>query len=176
MSVFNNLSLYIRCMKLTHLSFLLIACALSLPVAAQKAPAAASSAAVAAPTAGQRQAAEAFLNTMYSEESFNQLIEQTLATQLKLHPEAQAYETEMRAFFRKYLNWASLKPDMVEIYAREFTEPELRELTRFYQTPTGRKAAAKMPTLMQTGMEMGQRRVQEHLPELQKVIMEKAGK
>ncbi len=45
----------------------------------------------------------------------------------------------MKALFAKYMNWASLKDDMVKIYMAEFTAPELKELTAFYQTPVGKK-------------------------------------
>jgi hypothetical protein len=72
------------------------------------------------------------------------------------------------------LSWAALKPDLAEVYAREFTEPELRELLRFYQSPIGKKASSKIPALMQMGMEIGQRHVQEHMPELQKILQDKA--
>jgi hypothetical protein len=161
-------------MKLYRLLFLLVTCAGWLPVAAQGTIAAAS-AAPAPITPGQRQAAASLLNAIYSEGSFDQLIEQVLVSQLKEHPEAKPYENEMRAFFKKYMSWSSLKGEMAEVYAREYTEAELLDIKRFYESPTGRKAAAKMPMLMQKGMELGQRRVQEHLPELQKAIADKMG-
>ena len=44
---------------------------------------------------------------------------------------------------------------MVELYARHFTDQEVRDLIDFYQTPTGRKTIAVMPTLMQESMEVG---------------------
>ncbi len=128
------------------------------------------------PTASQRQAAEALLSTIYTEESFNKLIDSTVEGQLKLHPELQRFQAEMFSFIRKYMSWSVLKPEMAAMYAQEFTEPELLELTHFYQSPVGRKAAAKLPVLMQSGMAIGQRHVQEHLPELEKMIKEKQAK
>jgi hypothetical protein len=159
-------------MKTCLLFCLLIACASWLPAAAQSTTT--NSSATATPiTVGQRQAADKLLSLIYSEDSFNQIIEQLLQTQIKAHAEVKPYENEMRAFFRKYMSWSVLKPDMVAIYAQEFTETELHDIIRYYEPPTGRKAAAKMPVLMQKGMELGQRRVQEHLPELQKALREK---
>ena len=96
-----------------------------------------------------------------------------LNVQIKQRPEAAAIEPEMRAFFSKYMSWNSLKSDMVDIYSRNFTEPELRDITKFYQTPTGRKMSSTLPQLMQSSMEIGQKRVQEHLPELQEAIKAK---
>jgi hypothetical protein len=129
---------------------------------------------VAAITPSQHQAAEALLSTIYSDDSFNKIIDQLLVVQLKSHPELQPYENELHTFFTKYMSWAALKPDIVEIYAREFTEPELRELLHFYQSPVGKKATIKLPALMQMGMEIGQRHVKDHMPELQKLLQDKS--
>nr|GFD48994.1 hypothetical protein [Tanacetum cinerariifolium] len=125
-----------------RLLFLLVTCACWLPVAAQGTAAAASTTPI---TPGQRQAAAALLNAIYSEGAFDQMIEQVLVSQLKAHPEAKPYEDEMRAFFKKYMSWSSLKGEMADVYAREYTEAELLDIKRFYESPTGRKAAAKMP-------------------------------
>jgi hypothetical protein len=159
-------------MKLLYLLSVLLAWALWTPALGQSvSPASPITAPI---TPGQRQVAEALLSTIYSDESFNKVIDQLLVTQLKAHPEVQPYENELRTFLSKYMSWAALKPDMAEVYAREFTEPELRELLRFYQSPVGKKAAAKIPALMQMGMEIGQRHVKDHMPELQKLIQDKA--
>ena len=45
---------------------------------------------------------------------------------------------------------------MVDLYARYFTEQEIRDLIDFYQTPTGQKSIAVMPALMQDSMEAGE--------------------
>ena len=132
--------------------------------------------ATSAPTpvsASHRQATEALLTLIYPAGSFDKLVDQMLNVQLKQRPEAAAIEPEMRSFFSKYMSWNSLKGDMVDIYSRTFTEAELRDITRFYQTPTGRKMSSVLPQLMQSGMEIGQKRVQEHLPELQEAIKAK---
>ena len=76
----------------------------------------------------------------------------------------------MKAFLNKYMGWASLKDDMAKLYMANFSESELNELNKFYQTPLGKKTVQKMPTLMTKGAEIGQKRVQEHLPELQAAI------
>jgi len=157
-------------MKFPYLLSILLAWALGAPALAQTA----SLATAGTPTtASQRQLAATLLSTIYSEETFNKVIDQVLVAQLQVHPEAKAYENELRTFLGKYMSWASLKPDLAEAYAREFTEPELRELLLFYQSPIGKKAAAKIPALMQVGMEIGQRHVKEHMAELQKLIQDK---
>lgn len=155
------------------LLFLLFAAIACQPARAQTSKPTTATSAPTPISASHRQAAETLLTLIYPAGSFDKLVDQMLDAQLKQRPEAAAIEPEMRAFFSKYMSWNSLKGDMVEIYSRNFTEPELREISKFYQTPTGRKMSSVLPQLMQSGMEIGQKRVQEHLPELQEAIKAK---
>lgn len=123
--------------------------------------------------ASHRKAVESLLGLMQMESLLSQSIDQMLQMQIKQNPAIAPYEQEMKSFLAKYMSWASLKEDMVKIYMAEFTEPELKELTTFYQTPLGKKTVQKMPVLMAKGAEIGQQRVQQHLPELQAAIAEK---
>jgi hypothetical protein len=123
-----------------------------------------------------RQAAESLLSLMDMDKLMSESIDQMLEMQVKQNPAIGQFKDEMKKFLSKYMSWAAMKDDMVKIYASEFTEQELKELLAFYQTPLGRKTVAKMPKLMAKGAELGQQRVQEHLPELQKAIQEQATK
>ncbi len=125
--------------------------------------------------ASHRAAAEALLSSMNMDKMLTQSIDQMLQMQVKQNPAIAPYETQMRAFFAKYMSWATLKDDVAKIYMEEFTEPELKQITAFYQTPVGQKAVSKMPMLVSRGMAIGQQRVQEHLPELQAAIAAQAG-
>ena len=140
---------------------IILAAALLSPIAAR------------ADEASHRNAAESLLNLMDMENLLNQSIDQMLQMQVQQNPAIAPYQTEMKSFLSKYMSWPSMKEDMVKLYTTEFTEPELKELTTFYQTPVGKKSIQRMPTLMQKGAEMGQKRVQEHLPELQAAIQAK---
>ena len=130
---------------------------------------------VRADEASHRQATETLLGAMQMETLLTQSIDQMLQVQVQQNPAIAPFQTEMKAFFGKYMSWAVLKDDMTKIYMAEFTEPEMKELIAFYQTPVGKKTVQRMPALMAKGAEMGQRRVQEHLPELQAAIAAKAG-
>ncbi|HEX8280611.1 MAG TPA: DUF2059 domain-containing protein [Chthoniobacterales bacterium] len=125
--------------------------------------------------ASHRKSAEALLNSMQMETLLNQSIDQMLQMQIRQNPAIAPYQAEMKAFLGKYMSWPSMKDDMVKIYVAEFSEPELKELLSFYSTPLGKKTVEKMPALMSKGAEMGQKRVQDHLPELQAAIQAKAG-
>jgi hypothetical protein len=123
--------------------------------------------------ASHRKSAESLLSMMNMDAVMSQSIDQMLALQIKQNPAIAPYEQEMKTFLKKYMSWEGLKDDMVKIYTDEFSETELNDLNKFYQTPLGKKTLQKMPILLSKGAELGQRRVQEHLPELQTAIAAK---
>lgn len=103
----------------------------------------------------------------------DQSIDVMLTAQIEANPQLKQFEDVMRQFLAKYLSWENLETQMVQMYAEAFTEPEVRELIVFYQTPLGRKMVTRMPELMQKGAALGQSAVQDHLPELQEAIAKK---
>jgi hypothetical protein len=120
--------------------------------------------------ASHRKAVESLFALMEMESLLGQSIDQMLAMQVQQNQALVPYQAQMKAFLGKYMSWASIKEDMAKIYMTEFSESELNELVKFYQTPVGKKAVRRMPALMAKGAEIGQKRVQEHLPELQAAI------
>ena len=76
----------------------------------------------------------------------------------------------MKTFFAKYFTWDLIKADMAKIYAAEFSEAEIKELTTFYQTPIGKKMIERQPILMQKGMMLGQQKLMAHQSELMDMV------
>lgn len=164
-----DLALGARClhrlrMKLFCLSILLGAIALFQP------------ATIRADEASHRKAVESLFALMDMDHLLGQSVDQMLAMQVQQNPAIAPYQAQMKTFLNKYMSWASMKDDMTKLYMAEFTESELNELNKFYQTPLGKKTVQKMPGLMAKGAEIGQKRVQEHLPELQAAIQGDAEK
>jgi len=81
-----------------------------------------------------------------------------------------AFKRVMNTFMNKYFTWDSLKDKMAAIYANEFTEDELRQITAFYNSPVGQKVGQKLPALTQKAMMVGQEAVAAHKDELQKMM------
>ena len=104
--------------------------------------------------------------------TYEKSIESTVDMQIKSNPAIGPYRKVMLEFFSKYMSWNSLKDDMAQIYVEIFTIQELQELTAFYTTPVGKKAALLMPQLMTKGGELGIKRVQDNMAELQIMIAE----
>jgi hypothetical protein len=121
-----------------------------------------------------RRAAEELFKAMGTEKSLAASIDTTLDLQVKARPALARFKGVMKKFLHKHMSYDSLKADLVKMYTQEFTESEQKELTKFYQTPAGKKFARMMPVLMKKGAELGQRRVQENLDELKKMIEEAA--
>jgi hypothetical protein len=61
---------------------------------------------------------------------------------------------------------------MALIYASNFTETELRDLTAFYRTPTGQKLLQKLPIVAQESMAAGKKFGQSAAADLQKQMLE----
>ena len=80
----------------------------------------------------------------------------------------------MKKFFSKHLSWENLKDDFIKLYTDAFTEPELKDIYAFYQTPSGKKMVAKMPELTGKGMQLGASRVQANQAELQSMLQQAA--
>jgi hypothetical protein len=78
--------------------------------------------------------------------------------------------TEAMKFFDENFKWEEVKPKVAELYTKNFTEQELREIVDFYNTPTGKKAVEKLPALLQEAMKDGMAKVQKNMPELQRKI------
>ncbi|HXI01330.1 MAG TPA: DUF2059 domain-containing protein [Sphingobacteriaceae bacterium] len=81
----------------------------------------------------------------------------------------------MNSIMTKYLSWDAIKNDLANIYAEEFSEDELRQLTLFYLSPIGKKVSSRMATLQQKGMLIGQKRMQDNKVAIQ-AEMQKAFK
>lgn len=78
----------------------------------------------------------------------------------------------MKTFVGKYINWEIIRDQLSVVYAKEFTEKELKDLTAFYQSPLGKKLTEKQPVILQKGVEIGQQAVQSHQVELQQMMQE----
>jgi hypothetical protein len=119
-------------------------------------------------------AAMELFKTMHLDEMFGQMMQNSVDMQIKANAQITPFRQVMLDFFSKYMSWDAMKDDMAKIYVEEFTLQELKDLTAFYKTPTGQKAALRLPELMNKGADLGMRRVQEHMPELQKAIQDEA--
>ena len=108
-----------------------------------------------------------------SAEAYNKKIDQKLDMMFEQLPDRadkKDVQEKLREFLNKYLSWDSIRLEMATLYANKFTEAEIQEIVSFYQTPAGRKLSLIGPQLSQAQMEIGQRRMQEHMTEFQQLF------
>ncbi len=110
-----------------------------------------------------------------AERLYNQTVESSIAGQLRNNPGLAAAEPVLRRFMAKYAGYAELKADMVRVYRETFTEAEVQELIRFYQSDFGRRLMTKLPLVMARSNELSAQRLQAHLPELFGMLQEQMG-
>jgi hypothetical protein len=125
-------------------------------------------------TPGQLKAAERCLIATGIDKQFGDIINKTISTGSTQIPEEHraSFVKVMKTFMGQYFTWDVLKDRIAKLYATEFTESELNQLTAFYNTPLGKKVGEKLPMLMQKGMLLGQQAVEEHRPELEQMMKE----
>lgn len=114
--------------------------------------------------------AEILLSTIGMDTVLEQTISQMLDIQLQQNPALAPFKQVLLRFFNKHMSYESLKPEMVAIYSEAFTSTELKEINAFYKTPAGSKTIEKMPELMAKGGQIGAKRVQDNIQELQEMI------
>ena len=121
-----------------------------------------------------RKAAHDLLDTMNLNELMAQSIESMMQIDLLNNPSMFPYEDTMREFFNKHMSGESMRDDYVDLYTEFFSEEELIEMNKFYNTPTGQKTIKLTPELMARGAMLGQNRVKENVSELMAMIEEEA--
>lgn len=115
--------------------------------------------------ASHLKAAEQLLVESGTQQSLEKMSEQMSSAMAKSTPPR--YMALIDAFYKKHFGWENIKADTAKIFVKNFTEEELNDMIAFYQSPTGKKSVTLMPKLLEEGVTMTQKRVAEHLPELQ---------
>ena len=126
--------------------------------------------------ASHRAAVEKLFSTMNMEKAHAATLDNILQQQARSNPAMAQLQGTMRDFLNKYMGWEALKGDMIKIYQEAYSEAEVGELNKFYDTPVGGKSIGQMPALMGRGMAVAQERMKEHLPELQAALKAAAEK
>ena len=129
-----------------------------------------------AATDSHRRAAEELLQITGLKESLSRTAEQLVDFQVRQNPQMAPYRSVFLEFFQKYMSYDNLKSDIVQIYVEEFSENELKDIIRFYKTPTGKKTIEKLPVLMSKGAQVGMANVKMHMPELKARLEEEMKK
>lgn len=135
---------------------------------------------VMADTASHNASAEAFLMMAHADklgtpvymqvqQMFAQRFAQSNAPDSK-KATLESYQAKANAALDKAIGWDKLKPEMVKLYTSSFTEQELKDLVKFYQSPLGQKIVQKMPQVTEQSAELTQTHLQEAAPVVNKLL------
>ena len=125
-------------------------------------------------TTSHDQAAFEFLEAIGIEKIVEEISSALANSLIRSNPPLAVHRDVIVAWSNKYVTWEAAAPELVKLYTEAFTEPELREITRFYGTPTGQKMAAHLPGLMESAAAAGGRLAGAHIADLQKMLEEQS--
>ena len=113
--------------------------------------------------ASHREAALEFLRAKGTPELLERHCKLMLEKQLAVSPEYARHREALAKFYHDTFGFEALKEELVKLYANEYSEAELRELTRFYSSELGRKSVAVEEKLIPAFAELLERRAKEML-------------
>ena len=90
---------------------------------------------------------EELLVSMGMEDAVNSAVTQMLYDLFVSTPEFDMHQDIILAYAEERVSWDVLKGDLVKIYASEFTDAEIAELTRFYTSKVGKKLIKVTPDM-----------------------------
>lgn len=89
---------------------------------------------------------------------------------MRQHGMPQAGVDEIKAavdkWYNQEINFEDIRPKLVDLYVKGFTEDELKQLETFYETPVGKKAIQEMPSLMHQDAMVAQEYTKSKIPSL----------
>lgn len=109
-----------------------------------------------------------FLDTAYSR--MDNMFAQQFAGQTISEDQRQIigkYLLQISGMVRKELAWELIKPAIMEIYAATYSEQEVQELNKFYESTLGQKVLKQSPILMNETRQIMQTSMKTLEPKLQ---------
>ncbi|NTX41461.1 DUF2059 domain-containing protein [Myxococcus sp. CA033] len=81
-----------------------------------------------------------------------------------------SYRAQADAALDNAIGWKKIKPKMVDLYTATFTEDELSELIKFYESPLGKKVLREMPKVTQQSAQLTQQSLEPAVPVVNKLL------
>lgn len=79
---------------------------------------------------------------------------------------------KVRARVVELMGWSAVKSEIAGIYTKNFTEEEVAAITKMLETPTGQLLVSKQISLLPETMAIGQKKAQEMMPEIIRIMQE----
>ncbi len=82
------------------------------------------------------------------------------------------YQSKADAALDKAIGWEQVKPDLIALYTETFSEDELEQLNRFYESELGKKMLTRLPQLNARSAQVTQAKLQSAVPQVNKLLAE----
>ena len=92
--------------------------------------------------------------------------ETMMEQQIDSNPQMAPYRAAMMSWAREIFASDEARDAFSRLYAEEFTEAELRELTAFFRTPLGKRLADSQTSMARRGSELGRKLAEAHQGDL----------
>ena len=122
---------------------------------------------VSADEASHRQQVQKLFELTQMQQKINESLDNVLALQIAQSPELKDHKTVVKEFLERHIGWHSLEDALTDMYLKEFSEQELKDMNAFYGSATGRKVIERLPVLVQMRNQLASARLQENIGELQ---------
>src|SRR5690242_18881997 len=99
-------------------------------------------------SATHREAVKQLMAVTHLREVTAQSMDDVVKSQVTQMPQLKPYESIMQTFLKEQMDWNALEPEFTRIYMEVFTEKELRDIVKIYQTPASQMMLTKMPVLL----------------------------
>ncbi len=126
--------------------------------------------------AAHKELVEQLFTVTNMQEGFDSTCNEIIDMQIKSNPMMAPFKGAITDFFKKYMSWDSLKPEIINLYMQTFTEDELRDIVSFLSSPVGIMYTEKSFDLTLKCMDFGQKRVNENMGELEAMLAAEANK
>ena len=109
------------------------------------------------------------------QDQMNRIMLVMIQNQLQATPALKKYQNDLILFYMKNISYDVLKKDLARIYLKHFTVTEIREITRFYRSPVGKKMKDVSASVLLEANELSRTRIEKAIPEFLQE-MQKKGK
>lgn len=100
--------------------------------------------------------------------SLNKSIQGKSVTEYQISIVSEA-KGEISELIRSELSWKNMKPVFIESYQKTFNQDEVNGIIEFYKTESGQALLTKMPTAINTSVQLMQAQLKDMTPELNKI-------
>ncbi len=83
---------------------------------------------------------------------------------------------KVKAVLLEMMSWEKMKPELVEVYGKTFSEQEAKDVIAHMETPVGQMIVSKQAGMVASVMQMTQEKTQAIMPKVMQIMQEEMTK